>query len=57
MVGTLVRGRRYALSWCDLGLTLDLDVVTLNFEILSGYFSENVRCKNLICGRDIGWEV
>ena len=41
MVGTLVRGCRCATSWCDLGLTSDLAIVTLTYKILSGlYFTK-----------------
>ena len=29
---------RYAVSWCDFGLTFDLAVVTLIFKILSGLY-------------------
>ena len=36
MVGTLVRGCICAASYCDLDLTFDLAVVTLNYKILSG---------------------
>ena len=35
MVGTLVRGCRYAMSWCDLDLTFGLAVVTLTYKIMS----------------------
>ena len=38
MVGTLVRQCRCALSWCDLGLTFDLAIVTLTYKMLSGLF-------------------
>ena len=34
MVGTLVWGCRYALSWCDLDLAFDLALVTLIYKIL-----------------------
>ena len=37
------------MSWCDLDLTFDFDVVT--------YISKTVRCRKLILGRDTGWEV
>ena len=37
LVGTLVRGCRCAMSWCDLA------VVTLNYKILSGFYLGN--CK------------
>ena len=43
MVGTLVRGRRCAMSWCDLDLTFDLAEVTLTYKILSGLYLGN--CK------------
>ena len=36
MVGTLARGCRCAMSWCDLDLTFDLAVVTLTYKNLSG---------------------
>ena len=32
MVGTLVRGCRCAVSWCDLDLTFDLVIVTISFK-------------------------
>ena len=35
MVGTLIRGCRCAMSWCDLDLTFNLAVVTLIFNLLS----------------------
>ena len=38
MVGTLVRGCRCAISWCDLDLTFELAVVTLTCKILSGLY-------------------
>ena len=38
MVGTLVGGRRYAASWCDLALTFCLAVVTLSNNSLSRLF-------------------
>ena len=41
MVGTLVGGSRYATSWCDLDLTFDLALVTLNYKILSGLYLGN----------------
>ena len=37
-IGTLVRRFRCAASWCDLDLTFDLAVVTLTYEILSGFY-------------------
>ena len=46
-----------ATSWCDLDLTFDMTVVTLTFETTLGYISETVRCRKLILGRDIGWEL
>ena len=51
MVGTLVGGCRYAMSWCDLELTFALAVGTLTFKIFSGLISETVRCRKL-CGKD-----
>ena len=54
MVGTLVRGSRCAISWCDLDLTLNLAVVTLTHKSCPGYILETVRCRNLILGGDIG---
>ena len=41
MVGTLVRGCRCAVSWCDLDLTCDLAVVTLSLKILYGLYLGN----------------
>ena len=41
LVGTLVRGYRCAMSWCDLDLTFDLAVVTLTYKILSGLYLGN----------------
>ena len=41
MVGTLLRGYRYATSWCDLDLTFDLAVVTLTYTILSRLYLRN----------------
>ena len=41
MVGTLVRGCRYAMSWCDLDLTFDLVVMTLSLKNLSGLYLGN----------------
>ena len=43
MVGTLVRGCRCAMSWCDLDLTFNLVVVTLTYKILSGLYLENFK--------------
>ena len=34
MVGTLVRGCRCAMSWCDLDLTFDLYIVMLQIMFL-----------------------
>ena len=45
------------MSWCDLDLTFDLAVVTLNFNFFPDYVSESVRCRKLIFGRDIGQRV
>ena len=42
-LGTLVRGCRCAMSWCDLDLTFDLAVVTLSLKNLSGLYLGN--CK------------
>ena len=54
MVGTLVVSCRCAMSLCDLDLTFDLTVVTLTFKVLSGqYLSETIKCRRLMCGRDI----
>ena len=54
MVGTLVRGCRYATSWSDLDLTFNLAVVTLSYKIFCpGYISETIRCRKLMLGRDI----
>ena len=41
LVGTLVRGCRCAMSWCDLVLTFDLAAVTLSLKILSGLYLGN----------------
>ena len=41
MEGTLVRGCRCAMSWCDLDLTFDFAIVTLPYKILSGLCREN----------------
>ena len=43
------------LTWCDLDLTFDLAVVTLNFKILSGLYLGKFR--KLIFDRDIAWGV
>ena len=37
--------------------SFDLVVVTLTFKILSGLYSETVRCRTLILGREIGKRV
>ena len=39
----------------DLDLISDLAVGTLTLKSCSGYFSETVRGRRLILGRDIGW--
>ena len=54
MVGTLVRGCRCAMSWCDLDLTFDLAIVTVTYKILYGLILETIRYRKLILGRDIG---
>ena len=41
MVGTLIGGCRYGMSWCDLDLTFNLAVVTLAYKILSGLYLGN----------------
>ena len=41
MVETLVRGCRFAMSWCDLDLTFDLTIATLSLKILSGLYLGN----------------
>ena len=41
MVGTLVRGCRCATSLCDLDLTFDLAIATLNHKILSVLYLGN----------------
>ena len=41
MVGKLVRGCRYAMSWCNLDLTFDLAVVTLTNKMLPGLYLGN----------------
>ena len=33
------------MSWCDLDLTFDLAVATLNLKILSGLYVGNVICR------------
>ena len=52
MVGTLVRGCRFAALWCDLDLTFDLAIVTLNYKILSRVLN-SVRYRRLTLNRDI----
>ena len=42
------------MSWCDLGLSFYLDIVTLTYKILSGLYLGTVRCRKWILGRDIG---
>ena len=41
------------MSWCDLDLTFDHDILTLSFGILvrNKNISETVRCRKLILGR------
>ena len=41
MVGTLVRGYRCTMSWCDLDLTFDLALVTSSSKNLSGLCLRN----------------
>ena len=36
LVGTFVGGCRCVTSWCDLDLTFDLVILTMNFKLLSG---------------------
>ena len=36
------------MSLCDLDLTFDLAVVTLNLKSCPGYISETVKCRKLI---------
>ena len=38
LAGTLVRGCRSAMSWCDFDLTFDLSILTLSLKILSGLY-------------------
>ena len=47
-------GYRFAASWCDFDLTLDLTVMTLTFKILGGLCLKTGRCRKLIRGRNIG---
>ena len=49
----LVRGCRCAMSWCNLDLTFDLLIVTMNFKILSGF----IEYRRLTFGMDIGYGV
>ena len=44
LVGTLGRGCRCAMSWCDLDLTFELAVVTLTYKIFS---SLNLRNRKV----------
>ena len=53
-MGTLVRECRCAMSWSDQDLTFDLSVVTLTYKSCPGYITESVRCRKLMCSRDIG---
>ena len=50
LVGTLVRGCRCAMSWCDLDLTFDLAVVTLTYKILSGLYLGNRKVEEVDTG-------
>ena len=45
------------MSWWDLDLIFDLDVVTLTYKILSRLYLRNCKCRKLILGRDIVYEV
>ena len=45
------------MSWCDLDLKFDLTVVTLTYKSCQGYISDTVRCRKLILGKDIGWDL
>ena len=54
MVGILVRGCRWATSWCDLDLNFDLVIVTMSFKILSGLFC---GFHKITLSRDIGQAV
>ena len=47
MVETLVRGCRFASSWCDLYLTFELVVVTLTYKILSRIYLENRKVQEV----------
>ena len=40
-------GCRCAMSWCDLDLTFDLAIVTLNLKILSGLYLGNCKVWNV----------
>ena len=60
-MGTLVKGCRRALSWCDLDLTFDLAIMTLTFKILSGLYlgSRTVgacRCATSWCDLDFTFD-
>ena len=47
-------GCRCATSWCELDLTFDFAVVTLNYKILSGLYPvRTIRYIKLILGRHI----
>ena len=41
MVGTLIRGCRFATSWCDFDLFFDLSIVMLTYNILSVLYLGN----------------
>ena len=43
------------MSWCDLDVTFVLAVVTLSYNILSGYISATVRCRKFLLGMSNGW--
>ena len=47
-------GVKCATSWCNLDVTFDLVVVTLNVKILH---LQTVRCRKAIHGMDISWVV
>ena len=46
LIETLVGGYRCVMSWCDLDLTFDIDIVTLTYKFCSGYISETRRCRS-----------
>ena len=46
-------GCRCATLWCDLDLTFDPAIVTLNLKILSVLLN-SVRCRRLTLGMDMG---